>query len=163
MHELSLAGGIVKLVEDAAARDHFSRVSQLRLEAGALSGVEVRALRFALDAVTPGTCLAGAQIEITEPPGTAWCLPCGSSVVINQRGEPVAAFRGRSYSMKGKALVEGAGHRQRGRREGVLRAGGWIGLRRRLQGTTPHAHPQHGGQEQERGSGGASGAAEPKG
>ena len=27
--------------------------------------------------------------------------------VQNQRGEPVAAFRGRSYSMKGKALVEG--------------------------------------------------------
>ena len=85
MHELSLAGGIVKLVEDAAARDHFSRVSQLRLEAGALSGVEVRALRFALDAVTPGTCLAGAQIEITEPPGTAWCLPCGTSVEIRSR------------------------------------------------------------------------------
>ena len=27
--------------------------------------------------------------------------------VHNQRGEPVAAFRGRSYSMRGKALVEG--------------------------------------------------------
>ena len=27
--------------------------------------------------------------------------------VGNQRGEPVAAFRGRSYTMKGKALVEG--------------------------------------------------------
>lgn len=85
MHELSLAGGIVKLVEDAAARDHFGRVSQLRLEAGALSGVEVRALRFALDAVTPGTCLEGAQIEIDEPPGSAWCLPCGASVEIRSR------------------------------------------------------------------------------
>ena len=60
MHELSLAGGIVKLVEDAAAREHFRRVSQLRLEAGALAGVEVRALRFALEAVAPGTCLEGA-------------------------------------------------------------------------------------------------------
>jgi acyl-CoA thioesterase len=27
--------------------------------------------------------------------------------VVNQRGEPVAAFRGRSYAMKGKAVVEG--------------------------------------------------------
>ncbi len=27
--------------------------------------------------------------------------------VSNQRGEPVAAFRGRSYTMKGKPLVEG--------------------------------------------------------
>ncbi len=85
MHELSLAGGIVKLVEDAAARDHFRRVSQLRLEAGALSGVEVRALRFALEEVAPGTCLEGASIEIEEPPGTAWCLPCGTSVDIRSR------------------------------------------------------------------------------
>ncbi len=88
MHELSLAGGIVKLVEDAAAREHFRRVSQLRLEAGALSGVEVRALRFALDAVVPGTCLEGATIEIEEPPGTAWCLPCGTSVEIRDRTAP---------------------------------------------------------------------------
>jgi hydrogenase nickel incorporation protein HypA/HybF len=88
VHELSLAGGIVKLVEDAAAREHFRRVSQLRLEAGALSGVEVRALRFALDAVAPGTCLEGACIEIDEPPGTAWCLPCGASVEIASRTDP---------------------------------------------------------------------------
>lgn len=88
MHELSLAGGIVKLVEDAAARDHFRRVSQLRLEAGALSGVEVRALRFALDAVIPGTCLEGAAIDIDEPPGSAWCLRCAETVEIGSRTDP---------------------------------------------------------------------------
>jgi hydrogenase nickel incorporation protein HypA/HybF len=85
MHELSLAGGIVKLVEDAAARDHFKRVAQLRLAAGALSGVEVRALRFALDAVAPGTCLEGAAIEIEEPPGQAWCPRCAATVAIASR------------------------------------------------------------------------------
>ena len=85
MHELSLAHGIVKLVEDTAARDHFTRVSQLRLEAGALSGVEVRALRFALDAIVPGTCLEGARIDIDEPPGTAWCLRCTTTVEITSR------------------------------------------------------------------------------
>ena len=85
MHELSLAGGILKLVEDAAAREHFARVSSLRLEAGALSGVEVGALRFALDAITPGTCLAGAAIEIEQPPGQAWCLRCACSIEIASR------------------------------------------------------------------------------
>jgi len=72
-------------VEDSAAREGFSRVSQLKLEAGALAGVEVRALRFALDALSPGTCLAGAQIDIEEPPGSAWCLRCGCSVAIRTR------------------------------------------------------------------------------
>jgi hydrogenase nickel incorporation protein HypA/HybF len=85
MHELSLAGGIVKLVEDAAAREGFSHVRVLHLEAGALSGVEVRALRFALDAITPGTCLAGARIDIDEPAGTAWCLGCNQSVALLNR------------------------------------------------------------------------------
>jgi hydrogenase nickel incorporation protein HypA/HybF len=88
MHELSLAGGIVRLVEDAALRERFQRVRVLRLEAGALSGVEVRALRFALDAITPGTCLAGAQIDIDEPPGTAWCMGCQQSVSILTRLDP---------------------------------------------------------------------------
>jgi hydrogenase nickel incorporation protein HypA/HybF len=88
MHELSLAAGIVKMVEDAAARDGFSRVGQLRLEAGALAGVEVRALRFALDAISPGTCLEGATIEIEQPPGTAWCKRCNSSVEITSRADP---------------------------------------------------------------------------
>ena len=88
MHELSLAGGILKLVEDAAKRDGFTRVSQLRLEAGALAGVEVRALRFALDTMAPGTCLAGARIEIDEPPGTAWCMRCAQAVEIASRIDP---------------------------------------------------------------------------
>lgn len=87
MHELSLAGGILRLVEDAAQRERFSRVSHLHLEAGALSGVEVRALRFALEALQPGTCLEGAQIQIDEPAGTAWCLRCACSVTIHSRAD----------------------------------------------------------------------------
>ncbi|MBI5257199.1 MAG: hydrogenase maturation nickel metallochaperone HypA [Burkholderiales bacterium] len=85
MHELSLAGGILRVVEEAAQREGFARVSQLRLEAGSLCGVDVPSLRFALEAIAPGTCLAAAEILIDEPPGTAWCLPCGTSVPIRHR------------------------------------------------------------------------------
>jgi len=87
MHEASLAGGILKLVEDAAAREGFRRVTALRLEAGRLAGVEVRALRFALEAIAPDTCLQGAEIAIDEPEGQAWCLPCSASVALAQRGD----------------------------------------------------------------------------
>lgn len=88
MHELSLAGDILRLVENAAAREHFRRVAHLRLEAGALAGVEVSALRFALDAITPGTCLENAQITIGEPPGRAWCPRCAAEVTIASRADP---------------------------------------------------------------------------
>jgi hydrogenase nickel incorporation protein HypA/HybF len=87
MHELSLAGGVLQLVEQAAAREHFARVQRLVLEAGALSGVEVHALRFALESLAPGTCLQGCIIEIEEPPGQAWCLPCSTTVPLAARGD----------------------------------------------------------------------------
>jgi len=88
MHELSLAGGILSAVEAAAAADPFVRVSRLRLEAGKLAGVEVHALRFALEALAPGTLLAGAHIDIEEPHGQAWCLDCAASVPLVERGAP---------------------------------------------------------------------------
>jgi hydrogenase nickel incorporation protein HypA/HybF len=88
MHEMSLAGGILRVVEDAAAREHFRRVSRLSLEAGALAGVEVRALRFALESMAPGTVLDGAAIEIDEPAATAWCMRCSESVSISARTDP---------------------------------------------------------------------------
>ncbi len=87
MHEMSLAGGILKVIDDAAAREPFARVQRLTLEAGALAGVEVESLRFALRAMAPGTRLEGAEIVIEEPPGQAWCMPCGKPVSISSRGD----------------------------------------------------------------------------
>jgi hydrogenase nickel incorporation protein HypA/HybF len=87
MHEASLAGGVLNLVEQAAARERFRRVGTLHLEVGALAGVEVRALRFALEAIAPGTCLEGARLEIDEPAGSAWCIDCSASVSIGSRLE----------------------------------------------------------------------------
>lgn len=87
MHEASLAGGILQLVERTAERERFARVTHLRLEAGQLAGVESRALRFALEAIAPGTLLDGARIDIDEPPGQAWCMDCSLTVEIAQRGD----------------------------------------------------------------------------
>jgi hydrogenase nickel incorporation protein HypA/HybF len=85
MHEISLAGGILQVVEQTRAREPFERVTHLRLQAGALAGVEISALRFALESLAPGTVLEGAQIDIDEPPGAAWCMQCCQSVPIFSR------------------------------------------------------------------------------
>lgn len=87
MHELSLAGGVLQLVEQSARAEGFTRVLALRLEAGQLAGVDVRALRFALESIAPGTVLQDAQIDIEEPAGRAWCMPCGETVTIEARGQ----------------------------------------------------------------------------
>lgn len=87
MHELSLAGEVLQLVERAVAHEQCARVQRLVLEAGALCGVEVRALRFALEALAPGTCLAGCDIVIEEPQGAAFCSSCNSTVPLAARGD----------------------------------------------------------------------------
>lgn len=88
MHELSLAGGILALVEGAAQSEAFTRVLQLRLEVGKLAAVEVEALRFALASLAPGTVLEGAEVLIDEPAGQAVCPGCGETVEIAAHGEP---------------------------------------------------------------------------
>ena len=88
MHEMSLAGSILQLVEDAAARESFRHVAALRIEAGRLAGVETQALRFALDALAPGTCLEGATIDIAERAAIGRCAACEREVEIEQRALP---------------------------------------------------------------------------
>lgn len=87
MHELSLAGSILSMVEAAAAREAFTRVVQLRLEVGRLAAVEVHALRFALASLARGTVLDGAEVLIDEPAARAECPGCGQTVDIEARGD----------------------------------------------------------------------------
>jgi hydrogenase nickel incorporation protein HypA/HybF len=101
MHELSLAGGILQLVEDAAQREGFARVERLTLEAGALSGVDTRSLRFALESMVTGTCLQSAEIVIEQPPGQAWCMACGQTVPILSRIDPCPRCQGHQLQPTG--------------------------------------------------------------
>ena len=87
MHEMALAESMIELVEATARRHGASRVTEVRLELGALSQVEREALVFCFDAVTRGGLAQGARLAIVETAGVAWCMPCGDSVEIAQRGD----------------------------------------------------------------------------
>jgi hydrogenase nickel incorporation protein HypA/HybF len=82
MHEMSLAEGVLQIIEDYALRESFRKVNCVRLEIGRLSGVETESLRFCFDAVTRGSVAEGATLEIIEVPGRAWCFRCGKSVEV---------------------------------------------------------------------------------
>lgn len=87
MHEMSLAEGVLQLVEDGARRHGAGGVKAVWLEIGALAQVEVDALHFCFDAVTRGSVAEGARLEIVARPGAAWCMPCGERVAIARRGD----------------------------------------------------------------------------
>ena len=83
MHEMSLAEGMLQLIEDSARQQNFSSVSTVWLEIGELSGVEVEAMKFCFDAVTRDSVAQGARLEIITLPGTGWCMACALSVPMN--------------------------------------------------------------------------------
>jgi hydrogenase nickel incorporation protein HypA/HybF len=73
----------VQIVEDTARANGGGRVSRVLLEVGRLAGVEIEALRFCFDAASRTSLAEGAALDIEEPDGQAWCLPCGESVTFS--------------------------------------------------------------------------------
>lgn len=104
MHEASLAAGVLQVVEDTARREGFRQLLELHLEVGQLAGVDVRALRFSLEALASDSLLNGATIVIDEPPAQAWCMGCSQSVRIVQRGDACPACGG--YQLQATAGTE---------------------------------------------------------
>jgi hydrogenase nickel incorporation protein HypA/HybF len=85
MHEMSLAEGVLQLVEDTARREKARRVRLVVLEIGQLSAVEPAALKFCFDAVTEGSIAQGAALEIVVVPGAGWCMACAETVPMQER------------------------------------------------------------------------------
>ena len=84
MHEMSLCESVLHLLEQQADVQQYRKVKTVWLEIGALSGVEIEALRFSFDVVVQGSLAEGARLEILNVPGQAWCLPCGLNVPVLQ-------------------------------------------------------------------------------
>lgn len=85
MHELSLCENIRSILEDEAKKQSFSVVRRVRLEIGALSGVEPDAMRFAFDEAMEGSVAEGAALEIVETPGAALCMICRKPAEVKAR------------------------------------------------------------------------------
>lgn len=85
MHEMSLCESILQIVEEQAEAQSFKRVRRVRLEIGALAGIENEAMHFGFDVVTRGTVAHEAVLEILDLPGRAWCMECAREVQVSER------------------------------------------------------------------------------
>ncbi len=85
MHEMSLCEGILQVLEENAESQEFKKVKTVWLEIGALSGVEIEAMKFCFDVVTRGTLAEQAKLKIIDKSGLAWCLKCSKNVEVSQR------------------------------------------------------------------------------
>jgi hydrogenase nickel incorporation protein HypA/HybF len=87
VHELSLAEGVLQIVEDAARRECMRRVRAVWLEIGRFSSVEPEAMRFCFDVVTRCSVADGARLDIVQTPGSAWCMNCSEPAAIDALGD----------------------------------------------------------------------------
>jgi hydrogenase nickel incorporation protein HypA/HybF len=76
MHELSIMQSALSIALEQARQAGASRVHEIRLRIGALSGVVPDALEFAFEALTPGTAAADAKLAIEQVPARFWCAKC---------------------------------------------------------------------------------------
>jgi len=83
MHELSIAQSIVELAEDVATKEQADSINSIDIEIGALSGVVMEALEFALEITTKSTKLENAKINYLLRTGKADCIECNFQFETN--------------------------------------------------------------------------------
>jgi hydrogenase nickel incorporation protein HypA/HybF len=101
MHEMSLCEGVLRILEEQARVNNFTRVKTVWLEIGDLSSVEKEAMRFGFDVVMKGSLADGAKLEIIEVPGQAWCMQCMKPVTIKHRYDACSDCGGHQLQVTG--------------------------------------------------------------
>jgi hydrogenase nickel incorporation protein HypA/HybF len=101
MHELGITRNIIAIV-GAAAKGRS--VCCVTLEVGKLSGVMGEAIAFCFDAVSQGTPLEGARLEILEIAGRARCDECGAEFETASLFAPCPCGSRRFVRLQGEEL-----------------------------------------------------------
>jgi hydrogenase nickel incorporation protein HypA/HybF len=73
MHELSIAMSIVEIAEENIQKANLSKVTEIELDVGELSGVVYDALEFAMEEAVKDTVLKDAVRKINRISGKARC------------------------------------------------------------------------------------------
>ncbi len=84
MHEVGIIESALDVIRREAAKAQAAQVARVVMRVGAISGADLDALRFAFEAVTPGTLAAGAELDLQLVPARAHCRECREDFVIEQ-------------------------------------------------------------------------------
>lgn len=76
MHELALTEGILKIAKSEAEKHSVTKVINIKLKIGELSGVVPNLIQEYFNIVSKGTVAEDAKIIIERIPGQIKCLDC---------------------------------------------------------------------------------------
>ena len=82
MHELSLLENVREILEEHAITQNFQRIEEITLEIGALSCVEIEALKFAFESVMKGSLAENAALHFKIIKGQGRCKNCHQTTDI---------------------------------------------------------------------------------
>jgi hydrogenase nickel incorporation protein HypA/HybF len=83
MHEMGIASSILDGVAAEVGRRPGARPLKVGIRVGELAGLDPDALRFAFDALTIDTPLAGLQLDIDYRPSRSCCRDCGHEFEVH--------------------------------------------------------------------------------
>jgi len=84
MHELSIAHNILEIVQQYVPPNDTRSIKTVRMKVGELSGVVSESLEFCFDAITVGTYLQGAHLDIEPIPLKSECRKCTNTFRVEE-------------------------------------------------------------------------------
>jgi hydrogenase nickel incorporation protein HypA/HybF len=85
MHELSLAGEVIKIAEYESEKNMARLVKEITIEVGNFSGVDVNAFESALGLLSEGSIIEKARLNVVRINGKGFCPVCEKEYEMNQR------------------------------------------------------------------------------
>ena len=85
MHELSIAQGIVDIIEQHVPAPDLPNVRTVRLKIGVVAGIVPDSLEFSFGVITAETPLSRAALAVETIPFTVKCRKCGAES-LNEQG-----------------------------------------------------------------------------
>ncbi len=78
MHEMTVAHGLLTIIEEQAKTHEITQVTLVRLKIGRLRGLDARQLRAAFKVLAEGSIAEGARLDLDEVIARARCYTCGT-------------------------------------------------------------------------------------
>jgi hydrogenase nickel incorporation protein HypA/HybF len=101
MHEFSLAAEVIKLAGIEAEKNKALAVTEITIEVGNFSGIEVDAFEAALGLLAEDSVLGNALLNIVRTKGKGICNECGMEFEMDHRMDTCPRCKSYPSEIKG--------------------------------------------------------------
>ena len=76
VHEVGIIQSVLEIAESQARLNGATRILEIRMRVGRMTGIEPEAIEHAFAVLRDGTLAAGAVLTVEYVPGVFWCATC---------------------------------------------------------------------------------------